>query len=105
MKKDPVTAQGITSAFEYAEKLARSLDAGLSGRVPLDDALTDYALERDARLLPYYKFTAQLSRFAAPTPELAAIYDRAEADPQTAGDLFGVIAMTVTPEAFFSKHG
>lgn len=105
MKKDPVTAQGITSAFEYAEKLAYALDAGLSGRISMEDALMGYAQERDARLLPYYEFTAQLSRYAAPTSELAAIYDRAEAIPQTARDLFGVIAMTVTPHAFFAKYG
>ena len=42
MKKDPVTAQGISTAFRCAEMLAEAADDGLSGRRPLDEALADY---------------------------------------------------------------
>ena len=40
MKKDPVTAQGISTAFRCAEMLAEAADEGLSGRRPLDAALS-----------------------------------------------------------------
>ena len=42
MKKDPVTAQGISTAFRCAEMLAEAADDGLSGRRPLEDALAVY---------------------------------------------------------------
>ena len=52
--------------------LAEAADDGISGRRPLEDALAAYGEARDAWLLPYYHFTAQLARFARPTEKLAA---------------------------------
>ncbi len=98
MKKDPVTAQGISSAFEYAEKLAAAIHCGLSGAEPMDDALTAYERERDTRMMPFYRFTAQLSRFAKPTPALRAEYERIQADPRATRDLFGAVALSVSPD-------
>ena len=72
MKKDPVTAQGISTAFRCAEMLAEAAADGLSGRRPLDETLAGYRRARDDWLLPYYHFTAQLARFAKPTEQLAA---------------------------------
>ena len=45
--KDPQGAQGITDAFRDAELVAEAIDAGLSERQALDEALADY----DASLL------------------------------------------------------
>ena len=45
--KDPITAQGISDAFIDAEQLTDALDAGFSGRRPLEDALADYQPRRD----------------------------------------------------------
>ena len=98
MKKDPVTAQGISTAFRTAEMVAGAADEGLSGRRPLDEALADYAAARDAWLLPYYRFTAQLARFARPTEALAAFYRETQADPDATARLFGCVALTHAPE-------
>ena len=98
MKKDPVTAQGISTAFRCAEMLAEAADDGLSGRRPLDAALSTYGEARDDWLLPYYRFTAQLARFARPTETLAAYYRRIQDDPAETARLFGAVALTHSPD-------
>ena len=98
MKKDPVTAQGISTAFRCAEMLAEAAADGLSGRRPLDEALADYATERDDWLLPYYRFTAQLARFAKPSERLAAYYRAIQNDPTETARLFGCVALTHSPD-------
>ena len=98
MKKDPVTAQGISTAFRCAEMLAEAADDGLNGRRPLEDALAAYGEARDAWLLPYYHFTAQLARFARPTETLAAYYRAIQPDPAATARLFGCVALTHSPE-------
>ena len=98
MKKDPVTAQGISTAFRCAEMLAEAADDGLNGRRPLDEALADYHEARDDWLLPYYRFTAQLARFAKPTETLAAFYRAIQPDPAATAQLFGAVALTHSPD-------
>ena len=58
MKKDPVTAQGISTAFRCAEMLAEAAADGLSGRQPLDDGtcrLPRGARRLAAALLPLHR--------------------------------------------------
>ena len=98
MKKDPVTAQGISTAFRCAEMLAEAAADGLSGRRPLDEALAAYHVARDEWLLPYYRFTAQLARFAKPTETLAAFYRAIQSDPAATARLFGAVALTHSPD-------
>ena len=101
MKKDPVTAQGISTAFRCAEMLAEAADGGLSGRRPLDEALAGYHAARDRWLLPFYRFTAQLARFATPTEQQAAFYRTAQADPAATARLFGAVALSDSPDSVF----
>ena len=98
MKKDPVTAQGISTAFRCAEMAACAADEGFGGVRPLDEALAAYAEARDEWLLPYYRFTAQLARFARPTERLAAYYRAIRDDPAETARLFGAVALTHSPE-------
>jgi flavin-dependent dehydrogenase len=67
--KDPLTASGISDAFRDAELLSRAIDTGLSGRLPLDNALADYARARDAAALPFYEEAWQAATFAPPPLE------------------------------------
>src|SRR5215467_11929826 len=53
-QKDPCTASGITDAFTSAELLAEAIDAGFSGRQPLEQALAAYEHRRNQSELPYY---------------------------------------------------
>ena len=105
MKKDPVTAQGISTAFRCAEMLAHAVDDALSGRRPLDDALAAYEAERDRWLMPFYRFTARLARFARPTGAQAAFYRAARGDAAATARLFGAVALTESPEALFAPDG
>lgn len=45
--KDPFTASGISDSFRDAQLLADAIHAGLSGPLPLDEALAEYERERD----------------------------------------------------------
>lgn len=101
-QKDPCTASGITDAFSSAELLAQAIDAGLSGRQPLEDALAGYEQRRNEAELPYYELTAQLAKLEPPPLEtgklLAALVD----NPQQRRRFFGVLAHTVPVPEFFS---
>lgn len=83
--KDPLLGDGINDAFRDAELLAGALDAGLSGREPLEDALAKYESAREAASLPRYELTHDfcealpigfsrelIGRFAGSTAERSA---------------------------------
>ena len=53
--KDPIEAQGISDAFRDAELLANAIDAGLSGSVPMEGALTAYERTRNEYAIPRYE--------------------------------------------------
>ena len=81
--RDPVTGLGISDAFRDAELLAEAIDTGLSGRLPIDDAMAEYERKRNESAKTDYDrtiFTAML-----PTKEqmLAAMAEHApDAVPQ-----------------------
>ncbi|HET8630939.1 MAG TPA: FAD-dependent monooxygenase [Thermomicrobiales bacterium] len=70
--KDPVTAQGITDAFRDAALLAEAVDAGFSGRAPLQGALADYERRRNAAALPAYAEACRAATLAAAPPDVLA---------------------------------
>lgn len=97
--KDPLTAQGISDAFIDAENLTEALDAGLSGRRPLDEALAGYQSSRDQRAKPMYDFTCQLARLEPPPPPMqqlfAALHGNQEATNQFYSALTGSLPLPV----------
>jgi 2-polyprenyl-6-methoxyphenol hydroxylase-like FAD-dependent oxidoreductase len=99
--RDPITAQGISDAFQDAERCASALDEVLTGARRFDDAMAAYHRDRDARVLPVYEFTAQLATLAPPPPEMQQLI-AAMAGNQDAMDAFvSVIAGTLSPVEFF----
>lgn len=68
--KDPMTAQGITDAFRDAELLAEAIDAGLSGRAPLTDALAAYERQRNEATRTSYAEAVATASFQPFPPEL-----------------------------------
>jgi 2-polyprenyl-6-methoxyphenol hydroxylase-like FAD-dependent oxidoreductase len=72
--KDPLTAQGISDAFIDADSLADALDAGLSGRRALDEALAEHQARRDQRVKPMYEFTGRLATLEPPPPPLPDLF-------------------------------
>jgi flavin-dependent dehydrogenase len=67
--KDPILGQGINDAFRDADLLADAIDAGLSGRVPLEQALAGYQQQRDAASSEMYAVNYEFSKLD-PTPDL-----------------------------------
>jgi flavin-dependent dehydrogenase len=65
--KDFITGLGISDAFRDAEFLSDALDAGLSDREPLQDALAAYQKRRDEAAKPMYEATVFFASF--PTME------------------------------------
>lgn len=102
-QKDPCTASGITDAFGSAEWLAEAIDAGFSGREPLEQALAAYEKKRNDSELPYYELTAQLARLEPPAPEVQAVLAALVDNPIQRSRFFGVVAHTVPVPEFFSE--
>ncbi len=67
--KDPILGQGMNDAFRDADLLADAIDAGLSGRAPLAEALAGYQQQRDAASGEAYALNHEFSKLD-PTPEL-----------------------------------
>jgi 2-polyprenyl-6-methoxyphenol hydroxylase-like FAD-dependent oxidoreductase len=100
--KDPLTAEGISNAFRDAAVLADAIDAGLSGRQPLDSALARYQRLRDDDSMPLYELTCQLATLRPPPPDLAAILAGLPADQADTDRFFGVIEGTTPVGEFFA---
>ena len=99
--KDPVTAQGISDAFRDAELLAEAIDAGLSGREPLDDALANYEAQRNEAVLPMYELTSQLARLQT-SFEMEQLFHALQRNQDETNRFFGTIVGTVAIPQFFS---
>ncbi len=100
--KDPITAQGITDAFRDAELLARALDAGFSGRMPLDTALRGYEYRRNEALKPLYDFIVDHAAMEPFDPAFQDVLAAMRGNQDAVNRFFGVIQNTVPWDEFFS---
>jgi len=103
-QKDPCTASGITDAFRSAEWLAEAIDAGFSGRRPLEQALAAYEDQRNLSETAYFELTTQLAALAPPPPELVQLLQALEFNPEQRGRFFAMLAHGVPVEEFFSPE-
>jgi 2-polyprenyl-6-methoxyphenol hydroxylase-like FAD-dependent oxidoreductase len=100
--KDPITGQGIGDAFRDAELLADAIDAGFSGRQPLDEALAGYQRKRDDEALPMYEFTTQLATFAPPKVEEQLLFESLVGKQDLINRFLGMLTGAVPMKEFFS---
>lgn len=103
-QKDPCTASGITDALGSAEWLAEAIDAGFSGRQPLDQALAAYEQKRNQAELPYYELTSQLATLEPPPLETRQLLAALVHNPEQRSRFFGVLAHTVPVPEFFAPE-
>src|SRR5215813_13879415 len=103
-QKDPCTASGITDALRSAEWLAEAIDAGFSGRQPLEQALAGYQERRDQSEMPYFDLTTQLAALTPPPPEVAQILFALRDNPEQRGRFFSMLAHGVPVQEFFSPE-
>jgi flavin-dependent dehydrogenase len=102
--KDPVTGQGITDAFKSAQLLAEAIDAGFSGRQPLEQAMADYEQKRNEAAMPIYNMNCDMARLEPPPPEMIDLFTALEGDQEETNRFFGAIAGTVPVPEFFAEE-
>jgi 2-polyprenyl-6-methoxyphenol hydroxylase-like FAD-dependent oxidoreductase len=102
--KDPITAQGISDAFRDAEALVDALDAGFSGKEPLEVALTRFERKRNEEAMPMYEFTCQLATLEPPPPTLQRLFAGLHGNQTETDRFFGTLAGTVPLREFFSPE-
>lgn len=102
--KDSITAQGITDSFKQAELLSEAINAGFSGRKPLEDALAEYERRRNEDAFPMYEFTCQLGALAPPPPEMFQLFEALRWNQEEAGRFLGLTAGTVRADKFLAPE-
>ncbi|HXB22399.1 MAG TPA: NAD(P)/FAD-dependent oxidoreductase [Candidatus Solibacter sp.] len=103
-QKDPCTASGITDAFRSAEWLAEAIDAGFSGRQPVEQALAAYEERRNRSEMPYFELTTQLAALAPPPEETRQLLAALRHNPEQRSRFFGVLSHSVPVEDFFAPE-
>lgn len=101
--KDPFMALGICDALRDAELLAEAAAAGLSGRLPLDDALADFQRRRDEATLPGYRENLVAARLK-PAPQQRGLVAALRSDRAAANHFFMAGEGMVPPETFFNPE-
>jgi 2-polyprenyl-6-methoxyphenol hydroxylase-like FAD-dependent oxidoreductase len=102
--KDPITGQGISDAFRDAELLVEAIEAGFTGKQPLDEALAGYEQKRNAAELPMYQFTLELASFAPPSIEQQVLFAALQHNQAAASQFFGAFTGAVPMPEFFSPR-
>ena len=100
--KDPITAQGISDAFNDAERCAAAVHAWLSGGSTYDAAMSSWQQARDTGAMPIYEFTSQLATLEPPPPEMQQLLGAVHGNQAAMDGFVSVIAGTVSPVEFFS---
>jgi flavin-dependent dehydrogenase len=102
--KDPITARGISDAFRDAQLLAEALDAGLSGRRALGDALAEFEQQRNDEVAAMCDFTRDLASLSAPAPEMQKLLAALPGNQHHANRFIGILAGTVSIPEFFGPE-
>lgn len=94
----------MTDAFRDAELLADTVDAGLSGRQPLEPALADYERRRNEATAEVYETTVQFAHLQPPPPEMQPLFAALEHNEAETGRFFGTVTGTVSAAEFFAPE-
>ncbi len=102
--KDPYLAQGISDAFRDAELVTEAIDAGLSGRRGLAEALGDYERQRNEETMPIYELNYQLASLDPPSPEMQHLLGALLGNQAEANRFFGTLAGTFPILEFYAPE-
>jgi 2-polyprenyl-6-methoxyphenol hydroxylase-like FAD-dependent oxidoreductase len=102
--KDPITAQGISDAFIDAENVTEAIDAGFSGRLPLDEAMAQYQSSRDRRAKPMYEFTCELARLEPPSPDMRQLFSALRGNQDATNRFFSALTGSLPLPAFMNPE-
>jgi flavin-dependent dehydrogenase len=102
--KDPFMALGVCDAFRDAELLADAIDAGLSGRRPLDEAMADYERRRNEATLSDFRMNIDLARFTPPDADQRRLQAALRGNQQATDEFFLAREGMIPPERFFNPE-
>ncbi len=101
--KDPVGGYGMSDALSHAELLATRLDQALRGERPMEEALAEYAEERDRESMTRYQFNLEAAKLD-PLPELLNVLRVVKGDQAQTNRFFGLLAGVLRMEEFFTEE-
>ena len=87
-------------AFLDAELVAEAVDAGLSGRRSIEEALADYEQRRNERAAPLYELALRQLDFGPPPPEQVMLMGALQGNQEDTDRFLGLNS-GVTPIAEF----
>ena len=100
--KDPITAQGISDAFNDAERCSTAIHEWLSGKSTFEAAMTSWHQARDNGAMPIYEFTSQLATLDPPPLEMQQLLGAVHGNADAMDGFVSVVAGSVSPVEFFS---
>jgi flavin-dependent dehydrogenase len=101
--KDPITAQGISDAFESVEMLVEAIDAGFSGRMALEEALAGYEARRNEKAGPAYHFNLDVARCEPPAEPMQQLMGALIGNQAGINAFLGVTSGATSIPQFFSE--
>ena len=87
-----------------AELAASAIDAGLSGKRPLEEALADYERQRNEATMPMYELTCQLALLQPPPPEMQQLLGAIHGNQRAMDAFVQMNAGTISPAKFFAPE-
>ena len=103
--EDPLMGHGIMNAFHDAELLSNAVDAGLSGRLDMQTALSAYEEQRNSWSLPAYQRNVAGARLEGwDSPQELKLRAALRHNPLEASRYFGVRVYAVPYEEFFAPY-
>lgn len=101
--KDPYLALGICDALRDANLLADAIDAGLSGREPLDDAMADYERRRNEASTVDYNMSIDAAQLKPPSFDERRILRGLRGNQEMINQFFMAREEMIPPESFFNR--
>jgi flavin-dependent dehydrogenase len=99
--KDPCTAQGISDALTWGERLGLAIAGALDGDHSLDAATAAYQAARDPAVMPVFDWTCRTAQLRPPEERTKQLLRAVAASPEHTARFLAVLAGTVHASDFF----
>ncbi|SHG97001.1 NAD(P)/FAD-dependent oxidoreductase [Streptoalloteichus hindustanus] len=103
-RKDPVAGIGISDAFRQADALAHALDAGLTGRRPMAQALAGFGTWCARTFRDHFDHVAEMAKLAACDPDQLRLFEALRHNEEQRTRFFGTVGAQVSPQEFFAPE-
>jgi flavin-dependent dehydrogenase len=101
--KDPMQAHGMSDAFLDADLLARAVDDGFCGRVPVQEAMSEYERLRNERAIPQNEKNMKAARLMGwDPPEQLSLRTALRDNPEDTAALVRALFDLSPAEEFFA---